>query len=133
MGANLVAAIAAGFLSCGSGYPTMDCLLPPSPYLAPQVVIMAPPLPTFGSRNPPLVVIGAPPLYRPPVVPPPVYIPPPPPAIAPPPPPQAYAPSPPPISWEVLPRDQARDWIINQGEAFCRKFPQDKICHRRTP
>jgi hypothetical protein len=89
---------------------------------------MAPPLPTFGSRNQPLLVIGAPPLYRPPVIaPPPVYVPPPPL------PPAVVAPPPPQVTWEQLPPDQAREWIISQGEAFCRKFPRDKICHRRTP
>jgi hypothetical protein len=26
-------------------------------------------------------------------------------------------------------QDQQREFIIRQGEAFCRKFPADKICH----
>lgn len=26
-------------------------------------------------------------------------------------------------------QDQQREYIIRQGEAFCRRYPADKICH----
>jgi hypothetical protein len=42
----------------------------------------------------------------------------------PPPPPAAAAPDPP------MTEDQQREDIIGQGEAFCRRYPHDPICHR---
>jgi hypothetical protein len=29
----------------------------------------------------------------------------------------------------AITQDQQRELIIRQGEAFCRKFPTDKMCH----
>jgi hypothetical protein len=37
---------------------------------------------------------------------------------------RAPPPVPPPMT-----QDQERNFIIRQGEAYCRKFPTDKICH----
>jgi hypothetical protein len=42
----------------------------------------------------------------------------------PPPPPAAAGPDPP------MTQDQQREDIIGQGEAFCRRYPHDPICHR---
>jgi hypothetical protein len=46
-------------------------------------------------------------------------------AMAPPPPPQ---PAPPQMT-----RDEERENVIRQGEAFCAKYPDDKVCHPLAP
>ena len=42
-------------------------------------------------------------------------------ATAPPPPPQLAPPQ--------MTRDEEREKVIRQGEAFCQKYPDDKVCH----
>lgn len=32
-------------------------------------------------------------------------------------------------SWSRMQQDDARAWIIMQGQLFCEKYPRDTICH----
>lgn len=63
------------------------------------------------------------PYYRGPAV---VYVPPGYSQPAPPPPVQARRPPPQP---RALTQDQERDRVIDAGEAFCRRYKSDPICH----
>jgi hypothetical protein len=65
---------------------------------------------------------GSPYFRGPPVV----YVPPGYQTVQPMPPPAYRAPRPQP---RALTQDQERDRVIDAGEAFCRKYPGDKMCH----
>jgi hypothetical protein len=46
--------------------------------------------------------------------------------------PERYATAPPPSPQQAPPqmtRDEERENVIRQGEAFCQKYPDDKVCH----
>lgn len=38
-----------------------------------------------------------------------------------------------PVRVPYMTQDQQREYIIRQGEAFCRRYPTDKICHQMEP
>jgi hypothetical protein len=59
-----------------------------------------------------------------------VYVPPGYSAPMPAPPPAYRAPRPQP---RALTQDQERDRIIDAGEAFCAKYPSDRVCHPKEP